>query len=206
MAFIKSFTLQITVLYFESQTSRIVLSWCCSVVLILKVLDFSYFLRFEPGTFRSWSRWDTNVPPCFPFLVLFHLFGNFLVPSDLPQVRVQARVPEVRNLWSMCLNCGFVYQQRRAKFFSVQKSYHLSQNDLSKAYSMKLNFSWKDLANWKTSLFWLKLFFLWSNFVNYKKSFLDTLQHYIGPIINLISVCLRRLIWGTFSTRESTIA
>ena len=44
------------VLYFESQGSSI----------NSNVINFWSLSKFEPGTFRSWSRWLTSVPPCFP--------------------------------------------------------------------------------------------------------------------------------------------
>ena len=48
--------------YFESQRSCIISNW----------RNFKYLYNFELRTFRFWSRWHTNVPPCFNMILRYN--------------------------------------------------------------------------------------------------------------------------------------
>ena len=54
--------------YFKSQRSCI----------ISNLIIFKYLSRFEPVTFRSWSRWHTNMPLGIPFRSIKSLGSNIV--------------------------------------------------------------------------------------------------------------------------------
>ena len=110
-------------------------------------------MRFELGTFRSWSRWHTNVPPCFPCTMIF---------STKPQklLLVFNKITNSGSFWVNCVYFSCYFFSRMPLSIGLIYSFPIFSQVSSLSPNLSLAFSRNQtLMNLLFNFWWVFLFF-----------------------------------------------